>query len=367
MKIVYVVYGYTNPGGTERVLATKANYFAEKGHQVSIVSLKKETENPFFNFSPLISFYNLDIPPSDKKYKQLFIDKVTELFKQIQPDIALTMGFGLTIYLSEVKDKSKKIFEYHFSKYKRKFELAALDKYAMGRLLTDMYSLKRNKVVRKYDCFVVLTDEDKQSWRNIPNIEVIANPRAFVPSNYSELTTKRAIAVGRHTYQKGFESLIDIWADITTKYPDWKLVIFGSGKKKERLEKQIKSLGITGAVELLPPTRNVEEEYKNSSVYVMTSKYEGLPLVLMEAMSCGLPAVSYACKCGPGEIITDEEDGFLVKPGDKKAFIEKLSLLFENRELQKRMGQLAAENMQRYNVEDIMPLWIKLFEKLHSA
>lgn len=366
MKISYIVHGYTNAGGIERVLATKANYLTEYGYEVSIISMGKEDKAPFFSFSPKIKFYHLDLDYDDLKNKDLFIQKVSAYFNTIKPDIAITVGLGVSKYLYEIKDGSKKIFELHFSKYKRKFELAALDKYALGRVLTDIYSYKRNKIARQYDRFVVLTNEDKESWRNMPNIEVIENPLSFVADGYSDVTAKRVIAVGRYTYQKGYDLLIDIWSEIYKKYPDWKLLIYGSGGKKTYLEKCIEKFNLKGVVELHPPTKNVDIEFQKSSIFAMTSRYEGLPLVLMEAMSCGLPAISYACKCGPRDTIMDGEDGFLIGFKDRQAFIDKLSLLIEDQALRKKMGEAARNNVKRFNIENVMPKWISLFEEMVS-
>lgn len=364
MKISYIVHGYTNSGGTERVLATKANYLATYGYNVSIISMGQENKSPFFSYSPQIQFYHLNLSGNDLKNKHLFMERVSACLNTIKPDIAITMGFGVSKYLYEVKDGSKKIFEYHFSKYKRKFELAALDKYSLGRIFTDIYSYKRSKIARRYDRFIVLTNEDKESWRNIPNIEVISNPLSFVTDKYSDVTAKRVISVGRYTYQKGFDLLIDIWSEINKRYPDWKLSIYGSGGKKAYLENCIKKFGLSDVIELHPPTPNVDKEFLESSIFAMTSRYEGFGLVLSEAMSCGLPVISYACKCGPRDIIKDGEDGFLIEFKDKPAFIDKLSLLIEDQALRTKMGEAARNNVARFNIENIMPKWISLFEQM---
>lgn len=367
MRIVYVVHGYENSGGTERVLSVKANYLVEKGYDVSIISLKDVVDKPFFEFSSQIKLYHLGWPKDDEKYRDLFVEKATLLLKEIKPDITLTSGIGVTKYLYMVKDGSKKIFELHFTKYKRKFELASLDKYFIGRFITAIYSYKRNSIVRKYDCFVVLTEEDKESWRNISNIEVIPNPMSFLPSSYSDVSSKRVIGVGRYMYQKGFDFLIDIWADIYKKYPEWKLVLFGNGRKRKMLEERAKKLGLTKVIEFNDPTNNIEEEYKKSSIFALTSRYEGFGLVLIEAMSCGLPSVAYSCKCGPRDIISNEEDGFLIEMGDKTSYVEKLSLLIENEELRRTMGRAAAQNMLRFGLDDVMLKWINLFSKLKNS
>lgn len=364
MKLVYVVHGYENSGGTERVLAVKANYLVEKGYDVTIIALKNVVDRPFFEFSSKIKFYHLGWPKDDEKYKKLFIDKVTVILNEIKPDITITNGFGVTKYLYEVNDGSKKIFEFHFSKYRRKFELASLDKYSIGRFFTDIYSYKRNAIARKYDSFVVLTEEDKESWRNISKICVIPNPNSFEPLRKSSLESKRVIAVGRFTYQKGFDFLIDIWAEIYKKYPQWKLVFFGKGHKRKMLEERAEKLGLAKVIEFNDATNNIEEEYRKSSIFALTSRYEGMPLVLLEAMACGLPSVAYSCKCGPRDIISNAKDGFLIEMGDKDSYVDKLSLLIEDEELRRRMGDAAAQSVLRFQLDNVMLKWTTLFNRL---
>jgi glycosyltransferase involved in cell wall biosynthesis len=366
MRIAYIVFDYHKPSGMERVLAKKANYLSEHGYDVSIVALKAKDIKPFFEFDSRIMFYDLALSDDSLKYKPLFIDKLTKLFEKIKPDIAISTGISLTNYLYEVKDPSKKVLEIHFAKYKRKFELATLDNYSLGRLITDFYSRKRTNIAKEYDRFVVLTEEDKLSWRGLENISVIPNPNSFIPTEIAELTEKRVICAGHYKYQKGIDLLIDIWADINKEFSDWKLVIYGKkGSKQKKIEKLVKKRGLSNSVEMHQATSNIEQEFLKSSVCVMTSRYEGFGMVLTEAMACGLPVVSYACKCGPRDIISDGEDGFLIDMFDRKTFVNKLSLLMNNYDLRVKMGKAAKSNVEaRFNEELIMSKWVSLFNDL---
>lgn len=363
MKIVYLVRDYVNPGGIERVVAYKANYLVKMGYKVYIVSLFEKEGLPFFYFDPRIMFYNLNLA-DDKFINENFVEKLSSYFDEIKPDITLTTGIGALNYLYKVKDGSKKILELHFAKYKKKYKLAKLDSFLLGRLITYVYSYKRTTIASKYNAFVVLTDEDRLDWKGLNNIVTIPNPLSFVPASYSDLKTKRVIAIGRYTNQKGFDLLIDIWSKVNPYFPDWKLSFYGVGGKKRRLENQIKELNLGASIELNPPTKNVEEELNKSAIYAMSSRYEGFGLVLQEAMACGVPAVSFACKSGPQDIIHDEEDGFLVRMGDKKAFAQKLMLLMNNYNLRITMGEAARKNVLRFSEDQIMPKWINLFDDL---
>ena len=363
MKILYVLGDYTKPGGIERIIAKKANYMTEAGLKIFIASLNKSEKEPFFHFDPRIKFFTLGIKDSPGN-KAVFLEKISELLDEIKPDISITTNLGITQYLYEVKDSSKKIFEFHFAKYKGKTKLAGLNKYPLGKIIQNIYSQNLTQIANRYDKFVVLTEEDKQQWRGVENIEVIPNPLPFIPQEYSNQQTKRVISVGRLSSQKGFKTLIEIWSKVSPNYPDWQLTIFGSGRKQSELQKQIKDVGLEKTLEIKPSSKEIENELRNSSVYTMTSRYEGLPLVLMEALSCGLPAVAFACKCGPRDLINENEDGFLISPGNKNNFIEKLSLLLSDLDLRQKMGQAAQKNILRYTEDKIMPKWFELFDKL---
>lgn len=365
MKIVYVVHGYTNSGGTERVLALKANYLVKYGYQVSIISLKGSGSKPFFDFDPAIQFYDLDIK-NKQKNKPLFAQKIEELLREIKPDISISTGIGLTRYLYLSNDPSKKVLEMHFAKYRRKFYLATIDHTFLGRLIADIYCFRKNRMVKKYDRLVVLTDEDKKSWRNTPNLLVIPNPVSFVPKSYADLEAKRIIVVGRFTYQKGMDLLMPIWAKVASEFPNWVLSIYGSGDKKvkDKVEKQAKSLNLTNQVEICQPTIHIEDEFLNSSISLMTSRYEGFGMVIVEAMSCGVPVIAYACKCGPRDIITDGKDGFLIEPGHADGFADQLRTLIKDESLRKQMGLNARKSVQRFDTDIVMKKWIDLFETL---
>jgi glycosyltransferase involved in cell wall biosynthesis len=213
---------------------------------------------------------------------------------------------------------------------------------------------------------VVLTEEDKKDWGNLPNITAIPNPVTFVPNSISDCEAKRAIALGRICKQKQYDVMLKIWQKVVEKNPDWKLSIFANGGNPEDLKNLAKELKIENNFEVYPTTKEVEKELVKSSIYLMTSKYEGFPLVLLEAMRCGLPVVSFACKCGPKDMINNGIDGFLVEPGNEKDFEEKINFLIENENSRKQMGKAASENIQRFSEEKVMQKWMDLFNKLTS-
>lgn len=246
-----------------------------------------------------------------------------------------------------------------------------LEKSSLGRTIARLYQYKMYNLIKRYRHFVVLTEEDREAWGDLPNIRVIPNAISFSPTARSPLDSNRVIALGRITLQKDFKALIDIWQRLKQRQPSpgWRLSIFGdnSGKEAAKLLELSKKLNILGSVEIRNPTQEVEKELLGSSILAMTSRYEGFGMVLIEAMSCGVPVLAFACKSGPRDIIRDGEDGFLIPVGNKAMFIEKLTLLINDPELLHRMGEAAARNVQRFSEEPVMARWITLFQESIAA
>ncbi|WP_407500046.1 glycosyltransferase family 4 protein [Elizabethkingia anophelis] len=373
MRIVYSILGTFNSGGMERVLANKANYFAALGYDVSIVTTDQKGRDSYFQLDNRIQQYDLDINYHDNESKNWLVKlltypqkqklhkiKLEELLRKLNVDIVISMFDNDSSFVYKLNDRSKKILEIHFSRFKRiqygrKGILGIIDKY---RSINDL------KLARKYDRFVVLTEEDKSYWGNLPNIEVIPNANSFIPSERASLMNNRIIAVGRYDYQKGFDELIKIWKTIYDHNPDWKLDIFGNGPLKDELQDMIKDLNLLDVVQLHPPVKNIEREYLESSILIMTSRYEGLPMALLEAQACGLPMVAYACKCGPKDIIKDGINGYLIPEGECQLMSDKLLMLMNNIELRKKMGTMAEQLSHNFSEEHVMKLWTNLFERL---
>lgn len=254
----------------------------------------------------------------------------------------------------------------HFSRYRRKYKRAKLEKYGLGRAMLRWYYNKRYQEVKNFDKMVVLSQDDFRSWslHDLPNLTVIPNPLSFEPSEKSPLAAKRVIAIGRLAYAKAFEVLIEIWSKLEQQYPDWKLSIYGKGEKEKLINKTIKAFKQENRVEILPPVVDIRKEILNSSVLAMSSRYEAFGLVLIEAMGCGVPPVAFDCKSGPRDILTDGTDGFLVEFGNKEEFARKLSLLMADQELRQKMGEAAFERSKDFTLDKVMPYWTELFDQL---
>lgn len=374
MKILYNIAGTYRSGGMERVLANKANWLVQNGYEVVIVTTDQRNEQPFFPLDNRIICYDLGIGYEENNGKS-FINKLVyypikqykhrkrleALLHKIKPDITISMMCNDVSILPCIKDGSKKILEIHFSKFKRL-------QYARRGLwrIADIYrNLQEEKLVRQFDRFVVLTEEDRGYWGDLCNMQVIPNARTYTFEKPATLTNKVVMAVGRYDYQKGFDRLIDAWAIVCSKFVDWKLEIIGDGNLRSDMLKQIESKGLNEQIILKRiPANEMKEAYMNASIFVLSSRYEGLPMVLLEAQAAGLPIVSFACKCGPKDVVKDGIDGYLVEEGDVNALASRLISLMDDEITRKKMGFVAFSRSDRYAEESVMAKWVDLFDKV---
>ena len=264
-------------------------------------------------------------------------------------------------FIPKIKDGSKKVLELHLNRY---FRLQYGRSGLLG--LADRFrSWQDVRIAKRFDKFVVLTNEDAGFWGNMPNMEVIPNAAPYVPEVSYDPFKSRVIAVGRLDYQKGFDRLIDAWALIPEDLrKEWRLDIFGQGEWKEMLEEKIELLGIGSSARINQPTKDIFKEYASSSFIVMSSHYEGLPMVLIEAMSCGLPGVCFEFKCGPKDIIKDMENGLLVTEDDIPALAKAMEKLMRDDDLRKQMSVKSLDIRSKYSEENVMEQWEMCFKKM---
>lgn len=358
----------------ERVLSNKVNYLAKlPNYEVYIITTGQRGRPHFYEISSKVKCIDLDINYPEiisgntifRLYNSflkfiLHKKKLKNILFELKADIVISMFTNDVSFLYKIKDGSKKILEIHFS---REFRLLANRK-GITKLLDLYVTYLNDKIVTKYDRFVVLTFQDKLNWKSQKNISVIYNSVTNSSNKIvSSLDNKKILAIGRLSYQKNLELLIELWSGISKIRPDWSLTIVGTGDSKE-LRDKISIMKLNNKIDLVPSTNAINDYYINSSLYLMTSRFEGLPMVLLEAQNFGLPIVSLDCKCGPNEIITDGEDGFLIKMEDSSEFIKKTLMLIENDSMRKEFGKKAKVNSSRFSEEVIMKQWISLFEEL---
>lgn len=373
MKILYNIAGTCHSGGMERVLANKANYLVKQGVEVVIVTTDQQGLPPFFFLDQRIRCIDLCINYEENNGKSLVNKllhyplkqwkhrkRLTKILMQEHPDITISMFNNDASFITNIKDGSKKILEIHFSKFKR----LQYNRKGWWRLVDVWRTKQDERIARRFDRFVVLTKEDKDNWGDMDNICVIPNASTFQNAQTSPLTVPKVIAIGRYDYQKGFDRLIMAWKKVTETVSGWHLDIIGDGSKRQELQSLIQQLGMEKHISLIKPTSNIDSTYLHASILALTSHYEGLPMVLIEAQSFGLPIVAFNCKCGPMDVVTDGVDGFLVPEGDIEAFADRLLVLMQDRVLRKNMGRRAKSASSRYEEVFIMKQWMKLFHTI---
>lgn len=376
MKIIYCTHSTYNPGGMERVLLNKVTYLSQlPGWEVSVVTTDQHQRPPFYPFPEKVRMTDLDINYSEDNEKGAWKKitgylrkrkehkrKLTALLLKEKPDIVVSLYPSESSFIPDIKDGSRKVLELHYCKffrlqYGRKGLLGWIDK---------LRTRQDEQIVRRFDKFVVLTNEDKGYWGDLPNIEVIPNAAMHVSDAYSDVMNKRVIAVGRLDYQKGFDRLIQAWKLVqhTGKFTDWKLDIYGQGEWQEMLQQMIDKAELQSTVCLNRPTKQIGEEYVKSDMLVMSSNYEGFPMVMIEAMACGLPVVSFDYKCGPKDIIQNGINGLLVPNGDIRALAHAMMEVMADEAYRKMLSLNARKVVDTYSEQAVMAQWIRLFTSI---
>jgi glycosyltransferase involved in cell wall biosynthesis len=361
--ILYITNQICGSGGLERVLSVKASFLAEKlNYEVHIVTLNQENSPLFYEFSQKIKHHDINAKGSKLHYFLAYKNGLKKIVNQIKPDIISVCDDGLKgLFVPWFLGKPcPMVYERHVSK---NIEIKSDSTSLLQKIKLKATFALMNLGGKSYNAFVVLTKGNLNEWP-LKNVQVISNPLSFYPTEFSTLENKTVIAVGKHCRQKGFDRLLHSWKSVLKKFPDWQLEIYGTIDKSEGLSELATSLKIDKSVHFFPPVKNIGEKYKEASMYVMSSRYEGFGMVLTEAMSYGLPCVAFDCPYGPSDIIADCIDGYLVTNGDIEALSEKIIELIGNRLLRQNMGAKARKNVMRFSPDIIVHQWDMLFKKL---
>lgn len=381
MRIVYCLNSIRYLGGIQSVTVTKANALAaipgnevfvlvtdnKEGVQTKPLSDKVHLIDLGINYydgdrnrSRIANFFVYSI--KRKKHRKILYETLCD----INPDIVISIGQSEKYMLLSMRNRTWKVIrEFHFERnYRKQLATSKLDKLIASA--QDFYDFKFKE--KKYDQIVVLTEEDKTTnWKGWNNVSVIPNPVAFASEEVSRLENNRVVSLGRLENQKNYASLIKSFKIVNGVHPNWNLDIYGSGSQRNQLQSLINELNLGENVHLMGTTNNVRNVLISASAFALSSIMEGFAVVLVEAMECGVPVVSYQCPCGPKDIITDGKDGFLVPVGDEKMMAERICTLIENEELRRIMGKAAKEKAKQYNIDNITKQWMILFKSLINS
>lgn len=347
------------------------------GHQVWII-VTDNKRPPLHPVDAKVQVINLDVNyfENDWKSKYYVIKSIvtkrkkhkkiiSKVLNEINPDVIISTGTSEKNFLAKISVKSTPVFirEIHSLKnYRLAHAHNFLEK--LIAIIGEWYDYSWN--IKNYDQIVILTNEDKNlNWRNCSKISVIGNPiTTKIPTALAQLINKKFIAAGRLVHLKNYQSLINAWKIVSIKHPDWLLEIWGDGGLKNDLLEQIESLKLKDKVLLKGYTNDIISKMVDSSGYVLSSLHEGMPLVLIEAMACGLPIVSYACQCGPKDLIEHGENGFLCEVNDERKLAEYICTVIEDNSLRIRMGQANKKKAEEFQLDRILAKWIDLFQTL---
>lgn len=382
MNLLYFIPSLHKAGGMERVLTQKVNYLAKNStYNISIITTDMpDKAEPFFQLDENVKVYKFKLF-FNAIYNDNFISKIINTYKKLteyskllelflsknKVDVLISMGGKELEFLYKVQHPAKKIYEAHFSNGIRTRNLLANKGNSFfWKYIAKLRELQIIKQTKKLDALVVLTEKSKDEWlKTNENVLVIPNPSSIktCPNQY-DVDSRRVISLGRLEYEKGFDLLIKAWSRVITLYPMWKLDIYGSGSLVNSLKDLIQELNLTSSVQLCGVTQQVSSELLKSSFYVLPSRYEGLPLVMLECLACGLPMVAFDCETGPSDIIENNDCGLLVSNGDIEELSLKIIDMIKMAEKRLVLSKACTLKSEKYAVDNIMSRWKDLFESM---
>ena len=377
MKIVYSATNIFQVGGIETSTIAKANALANiEGNKLWIVVTDNKGE-PVMPVDEKVQLVNLDVNYFDCNEKRRILQsldalkkkrrhkkRLRECLKSIDPDVVISLGLQDKFFLPSLRSRKDQVFIREIAFVSNFMSMLARGWYEKVFAWVGEF-LDHHVFIHRYDRIILLTEEDRLlHWKNSNKVSIIPYPIIIRHSQRAALNEKVVVAAGRLVYQKNFSSLIRSWKIVHSKHPDWILNIWGQGELKTPLEKQIEDSNLRGSVSLKGVTSDLITRFAESSIFVSSSILEGLPLVLLYALSCGLPVVSYDYPTGPKDTISDGKDGFLVKFGDERDMAEHICFLIEHVRERKEMGAAALEKSKQYAMDGIINKWMALFNEL---
>lgn len=362
MRIAFVIYSLS-AGGAERVASTLINYWVDAGEQVTLVTLDS-VEKDFYQIDARVKRIPLGLTRESKNWQEFIgnnlrrVQSLRALFRNSEFDVVVsfldktnvlvllaTLGLGVPVIVSEHTDPRK---------------------YPVGRITSGL----RRVLYPSARAVVVLTAGTSQWAQQIvrkESIYVIPNPigKQFLVNHGSNASSAHhtVVAMGRMGPEKGFDRLLTAFAKCAEGHPKWTLRIIGEGAERGHLQALAVDLKLESRIKLDTVTKEPEKVLRDSDLFVLSSHYEGFPMVLLEAMACGLPVISFDCLSGPREMIRDGIDGVLVPPDDVEALAKAMDRLMSAPQERKRLSSRASEVRERFGLPRVMAMWSEVLGK----
>ncbi|SEJ33203.1 Glycosyltransferase involved in cell wall bisynthesis [Dyadobacter sp. SG02] len=351
-NIVFFIYNISAIGGTERVASVIINELSKRNYNVHVLGLYGDPEKIFFPFEPDVKVTSLHIDHLKGVRKILYSQhKIRQFVNSNHIDTFVTVESIMATYSvpSLAFTGIRHVVWEHFN-FKVNLGLAAR-------------SFARQVALCFADRIVTLTARDIQFWKeggwyHHAQLVHIPNPMFLEEQKVNENPSKTVISVGRLTFQKGYDMLMDAWAGLPAELrKEWKLLIIGDGEDKPTLENKMTALGIHDSVELVGATKAVFSYFEKAAIFCLSSRFEGLPMVLLEALAFHLPIVSFDCDTGPAELIENGQNGILVEAGNVNKMTQSLAALMQDGDLRTRMRNHKSKNIENLELGGIIEQW----------
>lgn len=374
MKIRYLLLTVYGMGGTVRTVLNQASAMATAGHEVEIVSVLRRHETPRFPIDPRIRVRTLvdevTGAPADgfrTRRRARHVPRGERGIRYFNRHVEQ----AVIAYLAELRDGVLVTTRPALNLLAARHAAPPVVRVAQEHMNFAAHRPDVQRAIRKWysalDAVVVLTHTDQVDYdRLLPGTRVLRIPNAVrsLDQEPSQQTGKIVIAAGRLVVQKGFDLLIPAFGKVAAAHPDWQLRIYGGGARKAELRTLIDELHLYNHVYLMGRTDRMDDELRKASIAVLSSRYEGLPMILIEAMTHALPVVAFDCPTGPGDVVTDGVDGLLVPPEDVDGLAAGISRLIGEPPLRHAMGAAALHTAATYGPGSVNPQWESLFADL---
>lgn len=349
MKILFLIPKLNVSGGVAKIISAKANFLSKNNeNNVAILTQNKGNDPLFFDLNPNVDLFDVSLKGNFFNILTAYKKQVESVLKVFRPDVIVIADNGLKAMFFNIiiKTAIPVVLEIHCSKIVSEKENNTFFAKRSHQIVVKLRQLS----IKYFSNIIMLSEESKKEW-NLKSAKIIPNP-VDQSSVHSDLSDKKIICVTRNNYEKGFDRIIPICKAINKKYPSWTFEVFCDEKGYFDILKLMKNNDIRNLI-IHKSTKNINEYYLNSSIYISTSRFEVFPLVILEAMSFGLPVVAYNCPIGVKSIL-NSDFGFLIEDGNQNEFINKLEKLILDKEVRIKMGKNAQLESFKYNTEKIL-------------